>query len=110
MKNWLQLIRARRNFYIIRDNHNISLVIVDCSHRTRCTDLTDDYHKKRMDMLAYTLVEFNYLHTGAKAFVIPARQIQIIKINIFNIAPVCRIAIAMSTNSAFTGSYTGNHL
>ena len=34
----------------------------------------------------------------------PARQKQFIQENIFNNAPVRRIAIAMSTNSAFTGS------
>ena len=61
-----------------------------------------------MDMLAYTPVEFNYLETIAKTFIIPARQNQFIQENIFNNAPVHRIAIAMNTNSAFTGSYTEN--
>ena len=41
-------------------------------------------------------------------FIIPARQNQFIQENIFNNAPVHRIAIAMDTNSAFTGSYTEN--
>ena len=57
-----------------------------------------------MDMLAYTPVEFNYLKTLAETFIIPARQN--IRENIFNNAPVRGIAIAMNTNSAFTGSYT----
>ena len=61
-----------------------------------------------MDMLAYTRVEFNYLATLAKTFIIPARQNQFIQENIFNNAPVRRIAIAMSTNLAFTGSCTEN--
>ena len=61
-----------------------------------------------MDMLAYTPVEFNYLETLAKTFIIHARQNQFIQENIFNNAPVRRIAIAMNTNSAFTGSYTEN--
>ena len=59
-------------------------------------------------MLAYTPVEFNYLETLAKTFIIPARQNQFIKKNIFDKAPVRRIAIAMNTNSAFTGFYTEN--
>ena len=59
-----------------------------------------------MDILTYTPVEFNYSETLAKIFIIPARQNQFIKENIFNKAPVCRIAIALNTNSAFTGSYT----
>ena len=60
-------------------------------------------------MLAYTPVEFNYLGTLATAFIIPARQNQFIQENIFNNAPVRRIAIARNTNSAFTGSYNENH-
>ena len=108
MKVRLRLIRARTNFYMISDNPNVSLGIVGCSLYTRRIALKDDYHKKRMDMLAYTPVEFNYLETLAKTFIIPARQNQFIQENIFNNAPVCRIAIAMNTNSAFTGSYTEN--
>ena len=108
MKFRLRLIRARPNFYMISDNPNVSLGIVDCSLYTRRIALKDDYHKKRIDMLAYTPVEFNYLETLAKTFIIPARQNQFIQENIFNNAPVSRIAIAVSTNSAFTGSYTEN--
>ena len=59
-------------------------------------------------MLAYTPVEFNYLETLAKTFTIPVRQNQFIQENVFNNAPVRRIAIAMNTNSAFTGSFTEN--
>ena len=46
MKNRLHLIRARPNFYMISDNSNVSLGIVDCSLHTRRTALNDDYHKK----------------------------------------------------------------
>ena len=106
MKIRLRLIRARLYFYMISDNPNVSLGIVDCSLYTRRIALKDVYHKKRMDMLAYTPVEFNYLETLAKTFIILARQNQFIQENIFNIVPVRRIAIAMNTNSAFTGSYT----
>ena len=59
-------------------------------------------------MLAYTLVQFNYLETLAKTFIIPCRQNQFIQENIFNNALVRWIAIAKNTNSAFTGSYTEN--
>ena len=108
MKIRLRLIRARPNFYMISDNPNVSLGIVDCSLYTRRIALKDDYHEKRMDMFAYTPVEFNYLETLAKTFIIPARQNQFIQESIFNDSPVRRIAIAMNTNSAFTGSYTEN--
>ena len=108
MKIRLRLIRARPNFYMISDNHNVSLGIVDCSLYTRRIALKDDYHKKRTDMLAYAPVEYNYLETLAKTFIIPARQNQFFQENIFNNAPIRRIAIAMNTNSAFTGSFTEN--
>ena len=108
MKIRLRLIRARPNFYMISDNPNVSLGIVDCLLYTRRIALKDDYHKKRMDLLAYTPVEFNYLENLAKTFIIPSRQNQFIQENIFNKAPVRRIFIAMNTNSAFTGSCTEN--
>ena len=37
-----------------------------------------------------------------------ARQSQFIQENIFNNAPICRIAIAINSNSAFTGSFAEN--
>ena len=58
-----------------------------------------------MDMLAYVPLEWNYLETSAKTFIIPARQNLFIQ-NFFNNAPGRRIAFAMNTNSAFTGYYT----
>ena len=108
MKFRLRQIRARPNFHMISDNPNVSLGIVDCSLYTRCIALKDVYHKKRMDMLAYAPVEYNYLETLATTFIKPARQNQFIQENIFNDAPIRRIAIAMNTNSAFTGSFTEN--
>ena len=104
----LRLIRARPIFYMISDNPSFRHGIVDCSLHTHRVALKEDYHKKRMDMLAYTPVVFNYSETLAKTLIIPARQNQFIQENFFNIAPVRRIAIAMNTNSAFTGSYTEN--
>ena len=108
MKIRLRLIGARPNFYMISDNPNVSHGIVDCSLYTRRIALKDDYHKKKMDMLAYAPVEYNYLETLAKTFIIPARQNQFIQENIFINAPIRRIAIAMNTNSAFTGSFAEN--
>ena len=108
MKIRLRLIRARPDFYMISDNPNVSLGIVDCSLYTRRIALKDDYHKKRMVVLVYAPVEYNYLETFAKTFIIPARQNQCIQENIFNNAPIRRIAIAVNTNSAFTGSFTEN--
>ena len=44
----------------------------------------------------------------AKTFVIPNGQNQYIYENIFNNAPIRRLAIAMNTNTAFTGSLKTN--
>ena len=104
MKIRQRLIRARPNFYMISDNPNVSLEIVDCSLYTRHFAL-----KKWMYMLADTPVEFNYLKTLAKLFNILARQNQFIQANIFNNAPIRRVTLAMNTNSAFTGFSLKTH-
>ena len=67
----LRLITATPSFYMISDSPNVSLGIVDCSLYTRRIALKDDYHKKRMDMLAYAPVEDYYLEILAKTFIIP---------------------------------------
>ena len=109
MKIRLCLTRARPNFYMISDNPNVSLGNVDCSLYTRRIALKDHYRKKRINMLAYVRVQYNYLVTFAKTFIIPARQNQFIQENYFNNAPIRRVAIAMNVNSPFTGSFTENH-
>ena len=75
MKIRLRLIRARLNSTMISNNPNVSPRIVDCSLYTRHIALKFDYHKKRMDLLAYTPVEFNYLETLARTFIIPLDKI-----------------------------------
>ena len=106
----LRLIRDTPSFYMISDNPNDSLGIVDCSLYTPRFAPKDDYHKKRMDMLVYVPVEYKYLETLAQTFIIPATQNQFIQENIFNNAPIRRVAIAMNTNSSFTGSFSENPL
>ena len=110
MKTRLRLIRVRPNLYMINDNPNVIIGIVDCSDCNRRIALKDDYHKKRMGIHAHTPVEFNYLETLAKTLIIPARQNQFLQENNFNNAPVRRIAIAMNTSSAITGSYNSKGL
>ena len=108
MKVRIRLIRARPNFYIISENPNVSLGIVDSSPYSRRVMLKEDYHKKRRPQLAYAPVDYNYVETLAKTNNIPARQNQFIQQNIFNNAPIRRIAIAMNSNSDFTGSFAEN--
>ena len=56
-------------------------------------------------MFAYAIVDYNFLETLEKAFIITARQNLFIQENILTNA-VRQIAIAMNTNSAFTASFT----
>ena len=93
---------------MISENPNVNLGIVDCSLYTRHVMLKEDYHKKRMSQLAYAPVEYNYMETLAKTYIIPARQNQFIEENLFNNAALRRIDIAMNSNSAFTGSFAEN--
>ena len=48
------------------------------------------------------------METLAKTYIIPAQQNQLIQKNKFNSAPIRRIAIAVNSNSAFTGSFAEN--
>ena len=93
---------------MISENPTVSLGIVDCSLYTRRVMLKEGYHNKRMSQLAHAPVEYNYMETLAKTYIIPARQSQFLQENIFNNAPIRRIAIAMNSNSAFTGSFAEN--
>ena len=108
MKVWIRLIRARPNFYMVSENPNVSLGIVDCSLYTRHVMLKEDYHKKRMSQLAYAPIEYNYMETLAKTYITPAQQNQFIEENIFNNASIRRIAITMNSISAFSGSFAEN--
>ena len=108
LKVRIRLFRARPKFYMMSENPNISFGIVDWSLYTRRVMLKEDYHKNRMSQLAYAPLEYNYMETLAKTFIIPARQNQFIQENLFNNAPLRRIAFAMISNSAFIGSFAEN--
>ena len=95
MKVRMRLIRARPNFYMISENPNVSLGIVNCSLYIWRVKLKEDYHKKRMSQLAYAPVEYNYMETLAKTYINPARRKKFVQENIVNNAPIRRIAIAV---------------
>ena len=108
MKVRIRLTGARQNFYMRSENPNVSLDIVDCSLYTRRVMPKEDYHKNKIPQLVYGPVEYNYMETLAKTFIIPARQNQFIQENIFHNAPIRRIAISINSKSAFTGSCAEN--
>ena len=103
-----RLIRARPNFYMINDIRNVSFENVDCSLYTSRNALKHNYHKKQMDMLAYTQMEYSYLKTVTEAFFIPAKQNQLIQKNFCNNARFHQIAIVLSTKYDFTESHSEN--
>ena len=61
---------------MISHKANVSHGNVDFSFYTRRFALGEDFHRKRMDMLAYSPVKFVFEETLAKIFFIPARQNQ----------------------------------
>ena len=67
METRIRLIRARPKLYMISENPNVSLGIVDFSLYTRRVRLEEVYHKKRMSQIANAPVEYNYIETLAKA-------------------------------------------
>ena len=109
MKNWLRLTGAGHTFDMISDNPNVSLGFADCSLYPRRVVLINDYHKKRLDMLAYTPIEQNFSKTVAETVINPRRQNQFLQKEILNNAPVRRIAFATNAISVFTRFYTENH-
>ena len=104
----LKLIRARPNFYMISYNPHVSLKVLVCSLFTRRVLVNEVYHQTIKYQLTHQLACYNFMETIARTFIIPSGQNQFIQENAFNNAPIRRIAIAMSTNSAFTGHFQEN--
>ena len=101
----IKLIRARPNFYMLSDNPNVSLKIVDCSLFTRRVLLAEPNHQYLQWNLERKPAQYNHMETIARIFIIPSRQNQFLQEKIFNNAPKRRIVVAMKTNSAAAGSF-----
>ena len=101
----MRMIKANPSFFMLSENPHVDLKIVNCALYTRRVVLKDEYHKKNMDMQLYSPIKYNFLETRAKTYIIPSGQNQFIQENIFNHEPIRRMAVAMNTNSAFTGSF-----
>ena len=106
IKDRLCLIRARADFYMISDNRNFSLGLLTL-HSLYCPQGWLSQQRNGHACLNVP-VEFNFSEPLSKTSIIPARQNQFIQENVFNNAPVHRIAFAMNINSAFTGLKTEN--
>ena len=101
----IKLIRARPNFYILSDNPNVSLNIFDCSLFTKRILVAEPNHQDSQWNLEREPAHYNYMETIARTFIIPSRQNQFIQENVFNSAPIRRIAVAMNINLAVAGSF-----
>ena len=102
----LRLTGVRPKFYKNSDNRNPSLDRIDCLLLTRRIPLKDDYQRKILHKITYIPVEFKYLETVGKVFILLAKQNQVLQVKNSISAPVLRNAIAMNTTSAFTGIYS----
>ena len=104
----LNLIPARPNFYKISYNPHASLKVLDCSLFKRRVVVNEVYHQTVKYQLTHRPVCYNFIETIARTFIIPSGQNQFIQENVFNNALTRKVAIAMNTNSAFTGYFQEN--
>ena len=93
---------------MLSDNPNVSLKTVGCSLFTTRILVAEPNHQYLQWNLEREPAQYNYMETIAKTFIIPSRQNQFIQENIFNNAPIRRVAVAMNTNSAVAGSFHEN--
>ena len=93
---------------MLSDNPNVSLKIVDCSLFTRRILVAEPNHQYLQWNLEREPAQYNYMETIARTFIIPSRQNQFIQENIFNNAPIRRVAVAVNTNSAVAGCFHEN--
>ena len=72
----------------------LNVHFLQCSMCTHRIGVEVDYRKKRMDLLAYTPVEYNYLEILAKCFVMLSRQNQFNqKVNFFTMLRIVRLVV-----------------
>ena len=89
-------------------NPHVSLKVLDCSLFTRRVVVNEVYHQTIKYELTHQPACYKFKETIARTFIIPSGQNQFIQENVFKNAPIRRIAIAMNTNSAFTGHFQQN--
>ena len=93
---------------MLSDNPNVSLKSVDCSLFTRTILAAEPNHQYLQWNLERDSAHYNNMETIARTFIIPSRQNQFIQKQVFNNAPIRRIAVARNTNSAVAGYFHEN--
>lgn len=104
----IKLIRSRPNFYLCGADYGGQIQILHAVLNTRTVTVQDSMVKHIDQSLLREPAKYHFMETEARTFIIPANQNQFIEENVFNNAPIRRLALAMNTNSAFTGSYGEN--
>ena len=93
---------------MISYNPHVSLKVLDCSLFTRGVVVDEVYHQTIKYQLTNQSACYHFMQTIARTFITPSGQNQFIQEKDFNNAPIRRVAIAMNTNSAFTGHFQEN--
>ena len=93
---------------MISSNPFASLKITDCSLFTRRVLVDENMTNSIQFQLERVPAQYNFIETIARTFIIPNNQNTFLQENVFNNAPIRRLAIAMNSNSAFTGSSNKN--
>ena len=105
----IRLIRSRPNFYLIStQTKNFHATIKEASLFTRVVAVDEPCIRTIQAKIKERPARYNFTEVLSKTFIIPNNQNQFIHENIFNNAPIRRIAIAMNTNTAFTGTLGTN--
>lgn len=105
----IKLIRSRPQFYLLTTKaDNFYAVITEASLFTRQVSVDEGEVKKMQAEMMRQPARYNFSEILPKTFIIPKGQNQFIQENIFNNAPIRRLAIGMNTNSAFAGAKDKN--
>ena len=104
----IKVIRARPNSYMLSDNPNSSLKIVDYSLFKRRILVFEPNLQNLQWNLEREPAQYKHMKTIARTFIIPSCQNQFIQENKIDNAPVRRIAVAMNIISAVAGCFQEN--
>lgn len=107
----IKLVRSRPQFYLLMPEQtadNLNVIIKEASLHVRHVAVDEGMLSSIQRNLLREPARYNYDEDLGKTFIIPSGQNQFIQENIFNNAPIRRLAWAMNLNTAFTGDRTLN--
>ena len=93
---------------MISYNRDVTVKVLDFSLFTRRVVVNEVYHQNIKYKLPHKLACYNFVEKIARTFNISSGQNQFIQETVFNKAPIRRVAIAINTDSVFTGRFQGN--